>query len=388
VPAPSGVFCQYLSVTPTKPGDAPNQIQIFLQLCRCNANSAEFDAWAAKPEVLGDLVAGTSPQLISAVGERAYLLPSGRGVAFRQNGVDFILKVGGGLAQFRETSGPISQVSGRRPLLPAAELDAKATTLFSALAMKILGRLAAAPPAAPAVVSCGAGAPTVTLPANFAFSECREDATSTNYVWCPTTGGGCLNLTRRPFGPNSLSGDVVDINGRPGAVQKGNDTTSVGWYDSSLSWTLHFSGSLLSRDALLAFARSVRPVLVATPTLFPIVPAGASPARITGRCTTPPTVTLPSGFVFGSCKEEGIQVTFKWATAQGGGALTLGSIPLTNRFGNPGGSPVDINGHYGVIAAQGNDTWLMIWSDGTANFYLSAVGLSQDAFMAFARSIH
>jgi hypothetical protein len=387
IPAPSGVSCNYTSTTPTAPGASftpPGLVS--LRLCRCNASSAEFESWALKSAVVGNFLAGEMPQPIPSVGERAYLLPGGRGIAFRQSGVDFVL-TSSSLPELRQTTGPVNSFSGQRPPLPEAEMTSKATAFFSAVAAKILGRLAASPAAAPSVVACSAGIPTVTLPAGFTFNNCREQPAETAYTWCPTSGGGgCLTLRRRPFGPVSLAGDAVDINGSVGRVQAQPSTTFIGWYDNGLSWQVDLSSTLLSRDALLAFARSVRPELVAVPTPGP---AGGAPViSTTGRCATTPTITLPADFVFLQCTERGTVASHTWS-ASGRGSFTLSSLVGSTPFTIPGGTTVDVNGRDGSIASQGGATevWLMGWTVGTTQYAIGASGMSREAVIAAARSV-
>jgi hypothetical protein len=383
IPAPSGVWCNYQSMS----GDSFTGLMT-LRLCRCNASSAEFDSWVVEPQV-GIVRPGQSPLLISGVGERAYLLTSGGGIVFRQSGVDFVLQAfGRNLPDLQQTTGPADPRIGGRPLLPEAELTPKAIALFSAVALKVLGRLAASPPAAPSVVACSAGTPTMTIPAGFSFNNCQEQPGDTSYTWCATGGGGaCLALRRQPFGGSHLGNSVViDVGGKIGYLVAESTSTTVGWYDAGLTWSLRLSGGTqLSKDAIIAVAASVRPELVAS---APIRTAPTSVTSTTGLCATTPTVTLPASFTFMNCREQASTATFTW---QGGtdGAVALGVLPVGTNVPNPGSTAVDINGNPGTIGPTVNSATIVVWSDSKGAYYASAVGsyFTRDALLAFARSV-
>lgn len=110
---------------------------MYLEVCRCNSTTAEFDAWAMSLQ--SDQSAPST--LLQGVGERAYLLPNGKGIQFRKSGVDFMLQVFGSPLPELRVLGPVDPRAGRPLPLPPAELTPKATTLYTGLALKILSRL-------------------------------------------------------------------------------------------------------------------------------------------------------------------------------------------------------------------------------------------------------
>jgi hypothetical protein len=116
------------------------------------------------------------------------------------------------------------------------------------------------------------------------------------------------------------------------------------------------------------------------------LPAAAS-LPTTGRCATPPTVTLPTGFVLNSCRDQDSSVTFAWSGVSSG--IALGVLPAAAVVPNPDSTAVDINGNKGTIGPSATTTTLIVWSDAKATYYVSAggQGLTRDAVLAFARSV-
>jgi hypothetical protein len=383
-PAANGTSCTYSNIQSVAAG-LPTGNQITLQLCRCNSSTADFDVWAKNPAVIGILPAGTAPALLGSVGERAYLLPNAAGILFRQSGVDFLVRSSSRLPDFRQpgaTPGRFGEIA----TLQASELDAKATAVYSDLAVKIIGRLATAP-AAPTVIACSAGHPTATPPAGVAFISCFEQSGATSYNWAGSVNGVTINfqLDRRPFSFGVGEGVVVDVNGNPGKQYSRSGAHYVAWSDGHISWMVSAQDTV-GPEVALAFARSVRSEIVAE--TAPPRPT-AAPTSNTGQCATVPTVTMPTRFAYASCTEQGSSTSFRWLGAENRGSFTLTIVRPPGSFGPTTGETVDVNGRPGILTQQGSsaDVWLIVWSSATLNYSIGASSMSREEVLAAARSV-
>ena len=383
VPAANGTSCNYTNIQPV-PAGIPTGSQITFYVCRCNSSTADFDAWSKNPAVIGNIPQGT---LIPSVGERAYLLPTGAGILFRQSGLDFFLRGSNRLPDFRQAGATADPRFGFFPTLPPSDLDAKAASVYSDLAAKIIARLASAP-AAPTVVACSAGRPTVTPPAGVAYISCREEGGETAYNWFGTVNGVSINfqLNRRPYGfGGGGEGSDVDVNGNAGKQYSRSGAHYINWSDGKLTWRLSAQDTV-GPDVALAFARSVRSELVAeTPRPTAVAASGGSTGPL---CATTPSLTLPAGFTFYSCSEAGPSAIFTW-TASARGSFTLSIVRPPSNFGGQTGAEVDVNGRPGTLVAQGTagNAWLLVWSGVNLNYAIGAAGMSREEVLAAARSV-
>jgi hypothetical protein len=385
VPAANGTSCNYTNIQ-SVPSGSPTGSQITFYVCRCNSSTADFDVWAKNPSVIGTLPQGTAPTLIASVGERAYLLPTALGIVFRQSGLDFFLRGTARLPEFRQPGSTPQPPFDQFPALPPLELDAKAASVYSGLAAKIIGRLASAP-AAPTVLACSVGRPTVTPPAGVSYVSCDEQGGETAYRWFGSVNGVSINfqLNRRPFAFGTGEGVDVDVNGNVGKQYSRGGAHYVNWSDGKLTWRLSAQDTV-GPDVALAFARSVRSELVAeTPRPTAVAPSGGSTGPL---CATTPSLTLPAGFTFLSCSEAGPSASFTW-TASGRGSFTFTIVRPPSNFGPQTGAEVDVNGRPGTLVAQGTagNVWLLVWSGVNLNYSIGASGMSREEVLAAARSV-